>query len=218
MDVDESEQKPITFEEVLLLRMAFELNRSTSNLRTQYYLDALERILPEFREYRAITFAICHMDEPDLPQIDPAVEKIWPYPEGQQGFTRRAILGEWIKFSIQLNVEDEVVRKSLTSLCFELVRRVEYSFSDYEHLLRQKQQLIKASDLENASANTLYTLLKVVTDEDQEADIEELLGQANINLPDSGQVADNQQLEIVIRTFENIGTARSLHEYCKPFS
>lgn len=166
MDVDESEQGPITFEEVLLLRMAFELNKSTSSLRTQYYLDALERILPEFREYRAITLALCHMDEPDLPQIDPSVEKIWPYPEGQQGFTRRAILGEWIKFSIQLNVEDEVVRKSLTSLCFELVRRVEYSFSDYEHLLRPRRQLITASELENASANTLQTLLKVVTDED----------------------------------------------------
>ena len=53
MDVDEevSALGSITFEEVLLLRLAFELNRNTSNQRSQYYLDRLEHILPEFREY-----------------------------------------------------------------------------------------------------------------------------------------------------------------------
>ena len=34
MDVDEETLPPITFEEVLLLRLAFELNRSTSNQRS----------------------------------------------------------------------------------------------------------------------------------------------------------------------------------------
>jgi hypothetical protein len=44
------------------------------------------------------------MDEPDLPFIDPKDETIRPYPKGQVGFTRRAILGEWMKFSLQMNI------------------------------------------------------------------------------------------------------------------
>ena len=53
MEVDEkaaSEELPVgpvTFEEMLLLRLAFELNRSTRDRRTQYYLDRLDEIVPE---------------------------------------------------------------------------------------------------------------------------------------------------------------------------
>ena len=79
-----------------------------------------------------------NMEEPDLPQIDPKAEKISPYPSGQVGFTRRAILGEWIKFSLQMNIQDEIIRKNLTTLCFELIGKIEYSYADYEHLLKKQ--------------------------------------------------------------------------------
>lgn len=88
MEVDEkaaSEELPmgpVTFEEMLLLRLAFELNRSTRDRRTQYYLDRLDEIVPEYEDYRKICFALASMDEPNLPFIDPKVEKIRPFPKG----------------------------------------------------------------------------------------------------------------------------------------
>ena len=41
-----------------------------------------------------------------------------------------------------MNIQDEIVRRNLVSLCFELIGKIEYSFQDYEHLLRKKIQLI----------------------------------------------------------------------------
>ena len=136
--VDEEALGLPTFEEVLLLRLAFELNRNTADQRSQYYLDRLEFILPEFREYQMITMALCKMPEQNLPRIDEAEQKLSPYPVGQVGFTRRAILGEWIKFSLQLNIADETIRLSLTTLCFDIITLSEHSFSDYEHLLKKR--------------------------------------------------------------------------------
>lgn len=103
MEVDDV-SGDVSFEEILLLRLAFELNRSTKEKRSQYYLDRLEEIVPEYDDYRKITFALANMEEPNLPIVDPKVEKISPYPKGQVGFTRRAILGEWMKFSLQMNI------------------------------------------------------------------------------------------------------------------
>ena len=107
MEIDEDVPAvtgPVTFEEVLLLRLTFELNRSNKSLRSPYYLERLLDIVPEFDDYRKITLAIVDMDEENLPEIDYKDEDIKPYPAGQQGFNRRAILGEWIKFCMQLNL------------------------------------------------------------------------------------------------------------------
>ena len=76
MDVDEVPESPITFEEILLLRLAFELNRSTKDRRSQYYIERLEEIMPEFEDYRKITWALASMPEKDLPVIDPRVGQI----------------------------------------------------------------------------------------------------------------------------------------------
>ena len=54
------------------------------------------------------------------------------------GFIRRALLGEWVKYSVHLDLQDEVVRSCLVSLIFEIAGNVEYSYSDYEHLLGEK--------------------------------------------------------------------------------
>jgi len=58
------------------------------------------------------------------------------------GFNRRAILGEWVRFSLQLNLEDEVIRNSVVSLIFDMACKIEYSYSDYEYLLGEGKQLI----------------------------------------------------------------------------
>ena len=145
MEIDE-DLSNVTFEEILLLRLAFELNKSTKEKRSQYYLDRLEEIVPEYDDYRKITFALADMEEDNLPFIDPKEEKISPYPRGQVGFTRRAILGEWMKFSLQMNIQDEIIRKNLTTLCFELISKIEYSYADYEHLLKKQTQMLKVDD------------------------------------------------------------------------
>lgn len=55
-----------------------------------------------------------------------------------------------------------------------------------------------------------------------DSDVEELLlEQSNQNktiVEDAQQETEQQSLEIIIRNFPNIGTARSLQEYCKPFA
>jgi hypothetical protein len=56
--------------------------------------------VPDFDDYRKILFSIAKMPEPNLPNIKPCDESFDPYPSGQRGFTRRAILGEWVKFSL----------------------------------------------------------------------------------------------------------------------
>ena len=171
MEIDEDDdlsKGPVTFEEILLLRLTFELNRSTKDQRSLFYLDRIEEIIPEYDDYRKITFALANMEEPDLPQIDPKAEKISPYPSGQVGFTRRAILGEWIKFSLQMNIQDEIIRKNLTTLCFELIGKIEYSYADYEHLLKKKTQLLKFND--DSSMNYMQSLAQVCANDDQEID------------------------------------------------
>ena len=37
-------------------------------------------------------------------------------------------------------------------------------------------------------------------------------------IDEAQQESENQSVEIIIRNFPNIGTTRSLQEYCKPFS
>lgn len=68
------------------------------------------------------------------------------------GFSRRAILGEWMKFSLQMNISDEIIRNSLTTLCFELICKIDYSYDDYEHLLKKQTQLLKGDDQGNVPA------------------------------------------------------------------
>ena len=64
MEVDEgfTPQGLITFEEVLLLRLTFELNRSNKSHRSPTYLESLSDLVPEFDDYRRITLALINMD------------------------------------------------------------------------------------------------------------------------------------------------------------
>ena len=201
----------VTFEEILLLRLTFEMNESTKYMRSQAYLDRLEEIIPEFDDFRKITYAIADMAEPDLPLIDLEEEKIRPYPKGQIGFSRRAILGEWIKFSLQMNTQDDIIRSNLTTLCFDMIGKINYSYTDYEHLLKHKTQLLNID--EDTGMNQVIKACCENEDLDS-GDFEELLERDQNNLDEEQE--SEQQINIEIRTFQNIGTARSLQEYCKP--
>ena len=102
------------------------------------------------------------------------------------GFNRRAILGEWIRFSLQLNLEDEVIRNSVVSLIFEMASKIEFSYSDYEFLLGEGKQLIT-----NKTVNQI-----------ENGELE------NFQLEDFPMNGDDQQLEIVIKTFNELPIKR----------
>jgi len=57
------------------------------------------------------------------------------------------------------------------------------------------------------------------SDDAVDDEIESLLEHANErhSLTEYQQESENQQIDITIRDFMNIGTARSLQEFCKPF-
>jgi hypothetical protein len=76
----------------------------------------------------------------------------------------RLLFSEWVKFSLQLPIEDEVTRRNLVSLMFEFVGHVYNSYHDYQHLLRYKRFLIKDQDMKS---------LELAMDDDQiAADLE----------------------------------------------
>ena len=142
VDMDE-EKDSVSFEEVLLLRLIFEITDAIRQTRSQAFVERLDEIVPEFDEYRRIIMAILALKEDNLPKISSFNEtQIKPYPAGQVGFTRRAILGEMVKFSLHLNHSDETIRNNLISLFFLLISKIEYSYADYEHLLRSRRLMI----------------------------------------------------------------------------
>lgn len=58
----------ITFEEVLLLRLVFEMTDAMKQNRSSEYTYFLTSIVPEFEEYRIILNAIMNLPEENLPR------------------------------------------------------------------------------------------------------------------------------------------------------
>ena len=116
---------------------------------------------------------------------------------------QRLILSEWLKFSLQLNVDDVTTRSSLTNLLFRFVSETQHSFKDYEHLLARKRQLLDChGDLKD--------------DHDKDEDMQDELG-----ADDDADSLERQSQEVVnleIRTFVDIGKQRDTREYLKPHS
>lgn len=178
------------------MRLVFEINDAMKD-RTQEFTDYLESVVPQFDEYRRIVNAIVHLEEDNLPkEASKAESNINPYPQNQVGFTRRAILGELVKFSMHLNHRDEMVRNQIVSMFFQLISDIDHSYSDYQHLLKSKfmiKQPEKAlegdlSDLGDGSDDEVYQ-----------------------------QDETEQELTFTIRDFRDVNFGRSLQEYCKPY-
>ena len=54
----------------------------------------------------------------------------------------RLILSEWVKFSLQINVEEVTTRNNLLHLLQDYIGQINHSFKDYQHLLAFKRQLL----------------------------------------------------------------------------
>lgn len=57
------------------------------------------------------------------------------------------IFSEWVKFSLQLAIEDEVTRRNLVSLMFNYIGQVDHSYNDYKRLLKYNHLMIRDFDL-----------------------------------------------------------------------
>jgi hypothetical protein len=112
---------------LLLLRLTFEINRNTHDQRTVEYLDLLDEITPDFELYKAVFDALVEMKSSNKDGTD------------KNYLESRPMLGEWVKFSLQLAVREETTRRSLVSMIFRFIGKVEHSFADYEHLLRSRK-------------------------------------------------------------------------------
>jgi hypothetical protein len=119
----------LKFEEILFLRIAYEYVKMYKADRSLEFNDYLDKIAISFEEYSEIFNYLLTYTDYDS--------------ENDQEVPNRLIFAEWVKFSLTLPIEDEVTRRNLVSLMFELVGRVENSLRDYQYLLKYKRFLIR---------------------------------------------------------------------------
>lgn len=97
----------MTFEEVLFLRILYEFSKTFGRERSVEFMEKLDDILPDFDDYQRIFNYFLT----ELP------------PDSKTGSNQenRLILSEWLKFSLQLNIQDETIRNDLSSLIFGFI-------------------------------------------------------------------------------------------------
>lgn len=108
------------FLEVAFLRMLLEYSKWCWQQMSEEYRAKIDSIIPSFEDYAKIFDYF-------LNGLDSTGIKV-----GEQ----RPILTEWLKFSLQLNVDDVTTRNNLTNLLFRFIGETHHSFKDYEHLLK----------------------------------------------------------------------------------
>lgn len=89
-------REEITFEEILFLRIAFEFSKLYRSDRSAEYIEQLEKLTPSFEDYSEIFQRL-------------------------QSSASRLVFSEWVKYSLQLAIEDEVTRRNLVSLMFTYI-------------------------------------------------------------------------------------------------
>lgn len=67
-------EQEISFEEVLMLRLVFEIAEAMRQTRSQEFTDYLESIVPDFEDYRRIIHAVIAIKERNLPQVVASVD------------------------------------------------------------------------------------------------------------------------------------------------
>ena len=128
---NEDLSEPLQFEEILFLRIAFEYIKMYKVDRSQEFIDLLDDISIGFEEYNQIFNHLLSTPE-----------------ESDSGDSAdRLIFSEWVKFSLQLPIEDEVTRRNLVTLMFGLISHVDNSFRDYQHLLKYGRYMIREQDM-----------------------------------------------------------------------
>lgn len=89
---------PLQFEEVLFLRIAYEYTKMYRHERSVEFIDHMDKMALSFDDYAAIFDHLLAQEDAD-----------------------RLIFSEWVKFSLQLAIEDEVTRRNLVSLMFNYI-------------------------------------------------------------------------------------------------
>ena len=131
IDMVDMQQGEVSFEEMLFLRIGYEFTKMYRADRSQAYIDHMDKIALSFEHYSVI-FTHLLMKDDNMPLDVP--------PD-------RLIFSEWVKFSLQLAIEDEVTRRNLVSLMFTYIGQVGHSYRDYQHMLKYKRIAIRDSEV-----------------------------------------------------------------------
>eukprot|EP00347_Sterkiella_histriomuscorum_P002311 403368647 len=208
----------IQFEDLLFLRIAYEFTKMYKKDRSDEYLEYLDGIQVDYNDYQQIFTYLLY--NPVMVQV-PLQKDQKPQQAGQTFKLKpdRLLFSEWMKFSLQLSIEEEMTRRNLVSLMFSYVGKIDHSYEDYRHLLIQNRYLLRDNQqnlqLNDADMDDGPRAMKrrslALYDSDQE-DYEE---DAMANLQGEEQ---QQVIEIEIRAFQDLSVQRDIQEYCKPFS
>lgn len=128
---EDQDMDDLQFEEMLFLRVAMEFTKKYRGDRSVEFFEHLDKIALSFEDYSQIFDHLLNKDCGDTSCEAP----------------NRLIFGEWVKFSLQLAIEDEVTRRNLVSLMFNFIGQVTHSYRDYQHLLLYKRLSIRDTDL-----------------------------------------------------------------------
>ncbi|CDW89230.1 at hook motif family protein [Stylonychia lemnae] len=197
----------VLFEEILFLRIAFEFTKMYKKDRQQEYLERIDEIQVDFEQYQKIFFYLLK-NPPMIKVQNPDMKSDLSKNDDLQKelmMPDRLVFSEWLKFSLQLSIEDEITRRNLVSLMFNYIGKTRYSYLDYQYFLRHSRFILKDSDeemsfgLQQSSDNS----------SDYEADFDEINEQQN---------QEEQIIQIEIRAFGDLNMQKDILEYCKPFS
>lgn len=116
------------------------------------------------------------------------------------------MFAEWVKYSLQLPIEEEVTRQNLVSLMFQYIGQMSHTYEDYRHLLKGGRFLLANDDHEGATHGFAIDDYSHIEEEEYEQDVNE------------NSTGQEQVIEIEIREFRDLAQKRDIQEYCKPFS
>jgi hypothetical protein len=97
----------VAFEEILFLRIAYEFTKMYRQDRSADFIEHLEKIALSFEDYQQIFEYLLNKDGNCHSKADYSPDRL--------------IFSEWVKFSLQLAIEDEVTRRNLVSLMFNYI-------------------------------------------------------------------------------------------------
>jgi hypothetical protein len=117
----------ISFEEIIFLRIAFEFSKIYRSERSEAYQEQIDQACVTFDEYFLIFQYLSG---------DSKLNYGLGGEDGSSLCPDRVIFSEWVKFSLQLSIEDEVTRRNLVSLMFNFIGQIHHSLRDYEHMLK----------------------------------------------------------------------------------
>lgn len=172
------------------MRILFEYSKLSRNQRSDEYINKFDSFDIQFADY----FQIFNHFLNDLP----------PNPSTGKTCENRMILGEWMKFSLQLNYKDETIRNELINLMFSFVGQTFHTYEDYKYLLKGRRFHLGHFGGDDDG--------RAVVDGDGDEQMDHGEGEVgdSVNGFEQSLDGDEAYLELEIRPFNNLGVSKDI--------